>query len=81
MQIKYIDNIQLAFLRWLYNGVSQKFTYFCINGAAYYDRFTQNYDNAVEFQGDNDYEWDLKSVKPSDVPFDGCQVKLQLYSE
>ena len=39
-------------------------------------RSTQSYDNALEFLGDNDYEWDLKSVKPSDVTFDGCQVRI-----
>ena len=73
-QIQYIDDIQMAFLRMLYNKVTQKFTYFCINGVGYKDSQTDSRDKALDFTGENDYEWEGSSLKEKDIPFDGCQV-------
>ncbi len=69
----------MHFLRLLYTKASQKFTYFCINAAGWYDAESLSYNHALNFMGDNDYVIQGKKVKEADVPFDGCRVSILLY--
>jgi len=56
----------------LYKRVTQKFTYFCVNVAGWYDTDSSSTANALDFMGDSDFEWKGSGIKDNDVTFDGC---------
>ena len=64
----------MVFLRLLHVRASQKFTYFCINAAGWYNTETRSHDDALKFMGDNEFEFTGSNLKQKDVPFDGCRV-------
>jgi len=72
-KIKYIDEIQMSFMRMLYSKVTQKFTYFCINSVGYEEQQSGTKDYALDFMGENEYEWEGPKMKSKAVPFDGCK--------
>ena len=78
-QIKYIDEIQMSFMRMLYSKVTQKFTYFCINSVGYEEQQSGTKDYALDFMGENEYEWEGPKMKSKAVPFDGCKVIVSVY--
>lgn len=77
LQINYIDEIQMSFLRLLHTRASQKFTYFCINSVGWYNTETKKLHDALFFMGDNEYEFKGTNLRQKDVPFDGCRVSWQ----
>ena len=57
----------------------QKFTFFCKNSIAWFDTENNDYSRALSLLGDNEFEFEGEKLKPKDVPFDGCRVRMSLF--
>ena len=54
----------------------QKFTYLCINSIGWFNIEKNNYNQALNLLGDNEYEFEGTKLKHQNVPFDGCRVSF-----
>lgn len=75
-EIEYGAENQLAFLRLLYDGASQKFTYFCSNSIAFLEKSTNSYGKGISLWGHNDHDFSFRTAarKPF-VVLDTCSER------
>ena len=72
-QIRYIEDIQLGFLRLLSTRAQQKFTYYCSNSIAVRNAQDNSDDLALRLMGDNEHEFKTEKLSKQEVD-DGCAV-------
>lgn len=71
-RIRYVEEIQMSFLRLLSTKVSQKFTYYCSNSVAVYNQRDKNNDLAMKLMGDNEHEFRTDKLPDAQID-DGCK--------
>jgi len=72
-KIEYSSEVQLNLLRLNSNFVTQRFTYFCTNSAAWYDQKSRGFEHALTLMGSADHEFETRDLSGDEVPFDGCK--------
>jgi len=73
-KIRYVEEIQMSFLRLLSTKASQKFTYYCSNSVAVYNQRDKNYDYAIRIMGDNEHEFRSEKIGANNID-DGCKER------